>query len=108
MLPSGGPSSIAQPSKPGQGPSGPMSYVKAACNGVPQEQDPLLVMNRVLMDDLVGPYVAREHDSAEQQRAKQKVYDSLTELATGQHKIRSCRRIAGKLHWSCCLLCSAF
>ncbi len=98
MLSSGGPSSTAQPSQPGQGPSGPMSYVKAARSGVPQEQDPLLVMDRVPMDDLVSPYLSSERDSAEEQRSKQKVYDSLMELATGQHQIRSCRHIAGKLH----------
>jgi len=108
MLSSGGPSSTAQPSQPGQGPSGPMSYVKAARSGVPQEQDPLLVMDRVPMDDLVFPYVSSERDSAEEQRSKQKMYDSLMELATGRHQIRSCRHIAGKLLWSCCLLCSAF
>ncbi len=85
-----------------------MSYVKAARSGVPQEQDPLLVMDRVPMDTLVSPYLPSKRDSAEQLRAKKQVYDDLVELATGQHQIRSCRRIAGKLYWSWCLLCSAF
>jgi hypothetical protein len=108
LLSSGGPSSKAQPSQTGQGPSWPMSYVKAARSGVPQEQDPLLVMDRVPMDTLVSPYLPSKRDSAEQLRAKKQVYDDLVELATGQHQIRSCRRIAGKLYWSWCLLCSAF
>ncbi len=106
LLPSGGPTSNAQPPHPGQGLSGPMSYAKAAGKGVPQEQSPLLVMDRVPMDNLVFPYLRRERESAEEQRAKKQVYDSLMELATGQHQIRSCRHIAGKLHWSCCLLLS--
>ena len=106
LLSSGVPSSNAQPVQPGQGPSGPMSYVKAARSGVPQEQDPLLVMGRVPMDSLVSPYVPSKRDSAEQKRAKKQVYESLVELATGQHQIISCWRIAGKLHWSCCLVYS--
>jgi len=104
LLPSGGPTSNAEPPHPRQGLSGPMSYAKAAGKGVPQEQNPLLVMDRVPMDNLVFPYLHRKRDSAEEQRAKKQVYDSLMELATGQHQIRSCRHIAGKLHWSCCLL----
>ena len=106
LLSSGVPSSNAQPAQPGQGPSGPMSYVKAARSGVPQEQDHLLVMGRVPMDSLVSPYVPSKRDSAEQKRAKKQVYESLVELATGQHQIISCWRIAGKLHWSCCLVYS--
>ena len=98
MLSFGGPSSNAQPSQPGQGASGPMSYVKAARSGVPQEQDPLLVMDRVPMDSLVSPYLPSERDSAEEQQSKKKVYDSLVELATGRHQIRSCRHIAGTFH----------
>lgn len=90
----GGPSSNAQPSQPGQGPSAPMSYAKAATKGVPQE---LLVMDRVPMDNLVFPYLPSERDSAEEQQAKERPYASLMELATGQHRIRSCRHIAGKL-----------
>ena len=104
LLPSGVTASIAQPSQPGQGPSRPISYAKAAGKGVPQEQGPLLVMDRVPMDNLVFPYLPSERDSAEEQRAKKQVYDSLMELVTGQHQIRSCRHIAGTLHWSCCLL----
>ncbi|KAL0020397.1 hypothetical protein WJX79_006599 [Trebouxia sp. C0005] len=95
LLSSGDPTSNPQPPQPGQGPSGPMSYAKAAGKGLPQKQHTLLVRDRVPMDSLVVPYLSRERDSAEEQQAKKQVYDSLMELATGQHQIRSCRHIAG-------------
>ncbi len=98
MLSSGATALSAQPPQPAQGPSGPMSYAKAAGKGVPKEQDRLLVMDRVPMDNLVFPYLPRESDSVEGKQAKKLVFDNLTELATGQHQIRSCRHIAGSLH----------
>ncbi|KAL0044336.1 hypothetical protein WJX82_000273 [Trebouxia sp. C0006] len=73
----------------------PNSERTAPASGVPQEQDHLLVMGRVPMDSLVSPYVPSKRDSAEQKRAKKQVYESLVELATGQHQIISCWRIAG-------------
>ncbi len=98
LLSSGATALSAQPPQPAQGPSGPMSYAKAAGKGVPKEQDRLLVMDRVPMDNLVFPYLPRQSDSVEEKQAKKLVFDNLTELATGQHQTRSCRHIAGSLH----------
>jgi len=70
----------AQPPQPAQGPSGPMSYAKAAGKGVPKEQDRLQVMDRVPMDNLVFPYLPRQSDSAEEKQAKKLVFDNLTEV----------------------------
>ncbi|DBA92503.1 TPA: hypothetical protein ACH3X1_002736 [Trebouxia sp. C0004] len=93
LLPSGAAAPAAQPSQPGEGASGPMFYARAAGKGVPEEQDRLLVI-----DNLVFPYMPREKDSAEDKQAKKQVLDNLTDLATGRHRMRSCRHIAGTLH----------
>ena len=75
-----------------------VSYAKAAATGVaPHAAAGCLISFKSPLDVLVEHYLTRKKDSKEQVAEDARIVNSLSEMAIGQHRIRSFRRIAGKL-----------
>ena len=80
-----------------------ISYARAAATGVaPQAAQGCLILSKSPLDVVVEHYLTRKKDSKEQVAEDARIVNSLSEMATGQHRIRSFRRIAGKL-LRCCI-----
>ena len=78
------------------------SYAKAAATGVaPHAAQGCLISSKSPLDVLVEHYLTRKKDSKEQVAEDARIVNSLSEMAIGQHRIRSFRRIAGKLLTYC-------
>ena len=79
-----------------------ISYARAAATGVaPPAAQECLISSKSPLDVLVEHYLTRKKDSKEQVAGDEQIINNLSEMATGQHRIRSFRRIAGKL-LRCC------